>query len=232
MKEERVQELLDIVKNNYQAIATEFDLTRQKALWPEILKLASVVKAGDTVLDLACGNGRLLEAWQGIKIDYLGVDNSEKLISLARKNYPEYNFQVGDMLGLDKVTATDFKFIFCLAALQHIPSKKLRVQALRLMGDKLCSNGQIVVSNWNLWNNPKQRLKLILSYLKSLFGFNRFKWNDLIFPWKNSQGVIVSQRYYHAFTKTELKRLAQLAGLKVVSLYKDKYNFWLILTKE
>ncbi|PIX02803.1 SAM-dependent methyltransferase, partial [bacterium (Candidatus Gribaldobacteria) CG_4_8_14_3_um_filter_42_11] len=41
------------------------------------------VKDGDKVLDVGCGNGRLVKAFENKKISYLGVDNSEKLIKLA-----------------------------------------------------------------------------------------------------------------------------------------------------
>jgi len=54
---------------------------------------------------------------------------------------------------------------------------------------------------------------------------------DLLFDWKNSAGQAVSQRYYHAFTKRELKKISKQAGLKIERLYQDKYNYYAVLTK-
>ena len=54
---------------------------------------------------------------------------------------------------------------------------------------------------------------------------------DIIFDWKNSQGERVSQRYYHAFRKGELKAIFKKAGLKIEKLYKDKYNYYAVLKK-
>jgi len=234
MKTEKAQKLLELVRNNYQDIAGDFDATRKKEIWPEIRTFAEKVKSGDSILDLGCGNGRLLEALKGKDIKYLGVDNSSELISLAKNNYPAQKFIVGDILALKnnpEITEKSYDFIFCLAAIQHIPSQELRIQALRDMAFKLKDGGEIIISNWNLWANKKYRSRLIKNYFLRITGRNEFDFNDLVFPWKNSRGEEKSERYYHAFTINELKRLARLAGLKILVLKKDKYNLWLILKK-
>jgi 2-polyprenyl-3-methyl-5-hydroxy-6-metoxy-1,4-benzoquinol methylase len=234
MKTEKAQELLELVRNNYQDIAGDFDATRKKEIWPEIRKFAEKVKSGDSVLDLGCGNGRLLEALKGKEIKYLGVDNSSKLISLARENYPLQKFIVGDLLALDdinEITDGTYDFIFCLAALQHIPSQELKIKALKDIAAKLKIGGEIIISNWNLWANKKYRSQLIKNYFLRIVSRNEFDFNDLVFPWKNSRGEKKSNRYYHAFTKKELRKLTHLAGLEVLVLKKDKYNLWLTLKK-
>ena len=234
MKIEKTQKLLALVKHNYQDIAADFDATRKKEIWPEIRLFAEKVKSGDSILDLGCGNGRLLEALKEKEINYLGVDNSSELISLAKKNYPIQKFIVGDILSLNnnqEITNEGFDFIFCLAALQHIPGEELRVKALKDMATKLKIGGEMIISNWNLWANKKYRPQLIKNYLLKLIGQNEYDANDLIFPWKNSRGEEKTDRYYHTFTGNELKKLARLAGLNILSLKKDKYNLWLVLKK-
>jgi len=52
---------------------------------------------------------------------------------------------------------------------------------------------------------------------------------DVLFDWKNSRGEALSQRYYHAFTKPELRRIAKKAGLKIGDMYKDEKNYYLVL---
>lgn len=234
MKEEKAQELLELVKNNYQDIAADFDATRKKEIWPEIRIFADKVKVGDSVLDLGCGNGRLLEALKGKEIEYIGVDNSFGLIKLAQANYPAERFVVGDALALDNIDSLagrKYNFIFCLAVLQHIPSEELKVKALRLMADKLTDEGEIIISNWNLWEHKKYKGILIRRWFLGLFNHGGLAFNDLIFPWNDSRGEQKSRRYYHAFTVKELKRLALSAGLKISVLKKDKYNFWMVLKK-
>jgi len=231
MEEKKVQELLNLVKNNYQEIAVEFDMTRKKEIWPEIKEYAEKIKDGNSVLDLGCGNGRLIEALRDKKITYLGLDNSSALIKLAKINYPDKEFLVGDILSLENVSDNNFDFIFCLATLQHIPSRELRIKALEQMAVKLKDNGEIIISNWNLWGQKKYRPRLIKNYWLKILGKNKLGFNDLVFPWKNAQGETKSERYYHAYTKKELKKLARLAGLRILELKRDKYNFWIVLQK-
>src|SRR4030042_3054650 len=87
------QKLQVLVKRNYDEIAEDFNETRNKALWPELVKLASGVKDGDSVLDVGCGNGRILEAFKGKSIKYLGVDGSDRLVEIAKQNHPISNIQ-------------------------------------------------------------------------------------------------------------------------------------------
>jgi hypothetical protein len=54
---------------------------------------------------------------------------------------------------------------------------------------------------------------------------------DIIFDWKNNDGEIAGKRYYHAFRKRELKKIIKKAGLKTRRIYKDKYNYYAIITK-
>jgi 2-polyprenyl-3-methyl-5-hydroxy-6-metoxy-1,4-benzoquinol methylase len=183
-------------------------------------------------LDVGCGSGHLLAALADKEVEYLGVDSSTELIKLARQNYPTKNFLVGDILKLEKI-AGDFDYIFCLAVLPHLPGEKLRLQALRGMKDKLRVGGQIVISVWNLWRSapgrPDYRPRLFKSWFLSSIGQNDLDFGDLIFPWKNSRGEAVSDRYYHAFRRRELKNLVAKAGLNLVELKIDPFNYWLIL---
>lgn len=233
MKKEIADNLLNLVKRNYNEIAAEFDATRKKEIWPEIRNLVAEIKDNDKVLDVGCGNGRLLEALKGKKVSYLGVDNSVELIKIARQNYPNYKFIVGDILSLREITKDSFDYIFCVAVLPHIPSKKLQIQALEELRNRLNLGGRIILSVWNLWSRAaskeKYRRLIFKNGLLKLSGRNKLELGDLVFPWKNAQGVAVSDRYYHAFTKLELKDLAKKTGLSIQKIKKDKFNYWLVL---
>jgi SAM-dependent methyltransferase len=265
------QNLLNLVKNNYREIALDFNETRKKPLWPELIKLTGEVKNGDTVLDVGCGNGRLSSAFQGknikkpkafcmvgnlnsLTIEYLGVDNSEELINtcsprsqsreggnLIEKTTRAYKpqdvnninceFIIGDMLELNKIPKNNFNYIFSIAALHHIPGKNLQIKALDEMKKKLAPDGKIIFSVWDLWRNTKY-LKLIIKYaILKLVGRNKMDFGDILFDWKNSRGENISQRYYHAFTKNELKNIIKRAGLAVDKLYGDGKNYYVIAKK-
>jgi 2-polyprenyl-3-methyl-5-hydroxy-6-metoxy-1,4-benzoquinol methylase len=230
MDQKTTEKLLALVKRNYQEIAADFDATRRKELWPEMSRLAEEVKDNDYVLDAGCGNGRLLEAWPDKKINYLGFDNSFELIELAQRNYPGREFMVTDILSLDPVApGRKFDHIFCLAVLPHIPSRELRLETLEQLAQRLKPSGRLIISTWNLWGIKKYRGLIFKSYWHKIWRKRKLDFNDLIFPWKNVQGQEVSQRYYHVFTKRELRKLVLSTSLRILELKKDHYNYWLVL---
>ncbi len=86
MKQQLAQSILQQVKENYNCCALDFSQTRVFN-WPEISELADkYVKKGMKILDVGCGNGRILELLENRGIEYVGVDNSEGLIKEAGKS--------------------------------------------------------------------------------------------------------------------------------------------------
>lgn len=57
--------------------------------------LRFLIPAGSNILDLGCGTGRLLSELQP-KMG-VGIDISERMIEVARQNYPDYKFIQGDV---------------------------------------------------------------------------------------------------------------------------------------
>ena len=236
MKPETAQKLLNLVKDNYQAIAADFDKTRRKEAWPELQRFVALAAKGRKILDIGCGNGRLISTLNIAADDYQGIDNSDALLSIAKTRYPEYRFLSGDILDLDKIGSETYDSIFCLAVWPHIPSAVLRIKALENMKARLSSNGTIVISAWNLWSpawsGRHYRSLILKSWWQGLIGHQDLDFGDILFPWKDTQGTVVSQRYYHAFRSGELVRLASAAGFKIVGIKKDRFNYWLILNKK
>jgi 2-polyprenyl-3-methyl-5-hydroxy-6-metoxy-1,4-benzoquinol methylase len=230
MKEQQVEKLLKVVKDNYQEIAGDFDETRKKPIWPELLKRVSNVKDGDSILDVGCGNGRLLEALKDKKINYLGIDNSENLIALAQKNYPDNEFVVGNILDLEELKEK-YNLVISVAVLHHLPSFKLRQHALLQMLNATKDGGSVIFSVWRLWNNKKYRPLLLQNIWRKITGRYDLEISDLLFSWKNKDGQSVSQRYYHAFTKRELKKLIKAAGYNNFELITEQFNYWVIIKK-
>jgi tRNA (uracil-5-)-methyltransferase TRM9 len=223
MNQEDQNKLLKIVKNNYREIAGSFDLTRKKHVWPEMEKLLIGLNLEDSVLDIGCGNGRLLEVIKNQ--NYLGVDNSEELISLAKQNYPDNNFRVADILDLK--IENKYDLVISVAVLHHLPSEELRLKALAEMNK--VAKGKIYFSVWRMWNNQKYQPLLIKNIWLKITGRNKLEIGDLLFPWKNHQGDLISQRYYHAFTKGELRRLLSKAGLNNYQIITEAHNYWVLI---
>jgi hypothetical protein len=118
-----------------------------------------------------------------------------------------------------------------VAVLHHLPGDDLRLEALKQMKSKAKPGGAIILTVWNFWSQPKYRRLIGKYWLLKFLGKHQMDSGDIIFNWKNSQGVALAERYYHAFTKRELSRLAKQADLTIDKLYKDNYNYYLILKK-
>ncbi|MDA3802349.1 MAG: methyltransferase domain-containing protein [Patescibacteria group bacterium] len=231
MKNKNVKKLRKVVKDNYQEIAKDFNLTRKKYIWPELENLSKQVFDKSKVLDAGCGNGRLLEALKDKDIEYLGFDNSEELLKLARENYKDFSFKNLDIFNLEEIKDNYYDFIFLIAVIIHVPGKENRIKVIKELSKKLNKDGKIILSTWNILEGKKYRKIVFRNRIKNIFSFNGLEKNDLLFPWKNNQGEEISQRFYHAFSKSELLEIGKKSGLEMESCYKDKYNFWLILKK-
>jgi len=230
MNKDTQRELLKIVRKNYEDDARTFDETREKPIWPPLLELLKSVELEARVLDVGCGNGRLLKVLAERQIKYIGVDQSESLIKICQEKYPEYKFAVEDILNLGELPEYDFDYVFCVAVLHHLPGADLRLNALRQLKNKIKSGGKIILTVWNMWPQEKYRKMLIKFSLLKLVGKNKMDFGDVLFDWR-APGGLMSKRYYHIFYQRELVKLAKKAGLKIVKKFKDQFNYYFVLTK-
>jgi len=210
------KELIEKTKSDFNLIAESFSESRS-CLWPELEELKKYIIDGQRILDSGCGNGRLIELFKNRKVDYVGVDFSEKLIEMAKNKYGDY-FKVADILILP-FSDSYFDSIWSIAVIHHVPSKEMRLQALQELWRTLKKGGQIIMTCWNLYQ--PQYLKLLLKFtLRKVFKKSRLDFKDILVPWKDS-GI---ERYYHVFTKRELEKLFVESGFKVEELKFLKRN--------
>jgi SAM-dependent methyltransferase len=71
------------------------------------------------VVDLGCGAGRDYPAFDERGVDYLGVDASEGMLTVARERFPDAAFEAQDLCTLD-LPARSFDGAFANASLQHV----------------------------------------------------------------------------------------------------------------
>jgi len=228
MDQEYAKYLLDKTQADYNRIASHFSNTR-KYIWDDLKYFKKFAQDKDRILDLGCGNGRLLELFKNKDIEYIGIDNSKELIKIAKQKYPDANFQVGSALNLP-FKGNSFDKVFSIAVLHHIPSKKFRIQFLQEAKKVLKPNGLLILTVWNLWNKKCLRLHLKHIGLK-IVGKSKLDFKDIFYPWKSQQGKVLAQRYIHCFTKRELEGLFKKAGFQIKEigfLGKSKRNIYVI----
>ncbi|MDO8424812.1 MAG: class I SAM-dependent methyltransferase, partial [bacterium] len=199
--------LLRKTKEDYNLIAEDFSSTRQ-LIWPETRDLIDKYLAeGEKVLDLGCGNGRYFEYFKEKKVNYWGVDGSEKLIELAKKRYPGANFQIANALSLP-FPDNFFDKIFCIAVLHHIPSEELRERFFQEAKRVLKPGGILIITVWN-FRELKEFFLVSKAFISRVLGLSKLDFRDFWEPWGNK-----AKRYYHYFSQKELISLSQKANLK------------------
>ena len=171
------------------------------------------MRSGESVLDVGCGNARLLDALP-VGVQYTGCDTSERMITVAQNRQvlrlPNIQFVAGDILSLPFPSAS-FDYVFALAVLHHIPSVRLRQQAIAELTRVVKPGGHILITVWNLrsfyWMRRYWLWKLLFGLRPK--GYDR---GDCFVPWRRGVEKPLL-RYVHAFTGYELKSLLEQEGL-------------------
>jgi cyclopropane fatty-acyl-phospholipid synthase-like methyltransferase len=92
----------DLVKQGYNKAADTYASHRDQFESLKYLEIFSTfVKKGRTILDVGCGAGKPVDAYlieQGFAVN--GIDLSERMIELAKKNVPQAFYEVKDMTEL------------------------------------------------------------------------------------------------------------------------------------
>lgn len=216
MKLEYAKYLIEKTKDYFDKNVDSFSGSRNR-LWPEFEELKKYMKGGEKILDLGCGNGRLFELFKNRNVKYTGVDTSVEFIERAKEKYGDY-FVVADAFNLP-FPDNSFDSIWAIAFFHHIPSKHLRLKVFKEIKRVLKKDGKIIATCWNFYQLHYLRILLKFTFRK-LFGLSRLDFKDVLLSPKK----LKIQRYYHAFTKKELKKLFQKAEFKIEELRYLKRN--------
>ena len=146
--------------------------------------------------------------------NYTGVDNSEKLIKIAKEKYPKADFKVASALELP-FDNEEFDLIYSLAVLHHLPKDyhNIFVQEAKRV---LKKNGILILTIWNLQERKeKQDVKKISE-------------KEILIPWHGAE-----DHYFYVFDLEELKNLFKDFTIIEEGEIKIKKfsNYYLILKK-
>lgn len=211
MNEKTAQKILEKVTQDFDTISNDFDKTR-KSDWEEFHQFLNYIKDSDFLVDLGCGNGRFYNFIKKYrKIKYLGIDNSEKLLNHAQKQFKDAKFLKANILELPLENGkTDIAA--AIATLHHIPSKKFRKQTITEISRILKKNGYAIITVWNLFQ-PKYKKYIWQARLRHILSLGRYDSRDTFIPWAKT-GI---KRYYYAFTPKELRKLLEKSGFTIIS---------------
>lgn len=196
MEELKTLQYMDL-KSTYNKIAEDWHKDHQSDTWwvEGTDKFVSFLKTEDTILDAGCGGGTKSRYLISKGLRVVGVDFSEKLIEICKREVPEGKFIVLDM---GNISALDEKFdgIFAQASLLHIKKKEIK-DILRGLNEKLKSGGYLYIAVKEI------RAGQSSEEIKSE--------NDYGYEFK---------RFFSYFTMEELKN--DLTGLNMEICYEDR----------
>jgi trans-aconitate 2-methyltransferase len=119
------------------------------------------------VVDLGCGPGNstelLVQRWPRAQV--IGVDNSEAMLTRARKTLPQLRFVLSDLRTFRADKPSDV--LFANASLHWVPE---HAQVLPALLDTLAPNGSLALQMPDNWQEPSHRLmrELILRHVPDL----------------------------------------------------------------
>jgi len=236
MKQEVINKILYETEIGYNQIADKFSHTR-KNFWNDLAFIATYIKEEDKILDYGCGNGRLLEILKNKKINYVGVDISQKLIDIAKEKYhncEESFFKINSQASL-AFPDNFFNRVVSVAVFHHFPEKYAKVMARELYRVTK-TDGTIIITIWNLWQ--KKRSKDIFNFiaiLKKIFQIGEYRgfgFGDILVPFHDNQGGIFN-RYHRVYTKDSLVKIFLAVGFEIKKCFLlNEKNIILIARKK
>lgn len=222
----------------YASFAEDFDRTR--AGWPlGFSRILPHLAPAANVLDLGCGNGRLLaflmaQGWQG---RYVGLDSSGRLLAAAQERLDQRGWSAmpaDGMAGERSVPQADFieadlltpgwtrqiagfapDAIACLAVLHHIPGRAHRVRFLAQCAALLSAGAVLVVSTWQFMGSPRLRAR-VLPWKAAGLDEADLEPGDYLLSWGAGAA---GKRYCAYIEREELHALADEAGLTPAAIF-------------
>ncbi|MBI4080596.1 MAG: class I SAM-dependent methyltransferase [Candidatus Levybacteria bacterium] len=150
-----VQDYKEITKQSYDEHAEEFAsfaAAFRGKLKQWIASFADQLKANDQVLDVGCGAGRDAHYFIEHGLHVTGIDNSEKLIDLAKIKVPDGAFFVMDFEELP-LPKESFEGVWASASLVHVPRENLLPILKRIHA--LLKPGGVFFSSWRVGKGEK-----------------------------------------------------------------------------
>lgn len=218
--------LLALNRAFYQKYAGDFARTRRR--WPRgFARIVPHLRTASNVLDLGCGNGRLLallltQEWRG---GYLGIDASEQLLSEARAtahmhHFVQARFEQADLSDpgwpAQVGKSGSFDAIVALAVLHHIPGTANRAHFVTESARLLLPGGRLIISTWQFLSSRRLSNR-ILPWEAAGLRSTDVEPGDYLLSW--GQGA-AGQRYCAAIGESDLLGMAEKAGLASVELFR------------
>lgn len=188
---------MEDLKTTYNKIAKDWFKDHNIDTWwiPGTDKFISLLPKNAKVLDVGCGAGQKSQYMTQKGISVTGVDFSESMLELAKKNAPKANFVLSDARNLNEISEL-FDGVLAQAVLLHFP-KNETLYMLQTWKNKLKPQGYMYLAVKEV--QPGQKDENIL--VEKDYGYEY-------------------SRFFSYYTLEELK--THLTGLNMKIVYENK----------
>jgi cyclopropane fatty-acyl-phospholipid synthase-like methyltransferase len=134
------------LKDTYNKIAEDWSKDHYADTWwvEGTERFVSFLSPGSSVLDVGCGTGVKSKYLLGKGLRVTGVDFSEKMIEIARREVPQGLFEVVDIMDMGSLEKT-FDGILAQAVLLHIPKAQI-ISVIKGLKNKLTRGGYLYIA--------------------------------------------------------------------------------------
>ena len=157
-------------------------------------------RAGDTLLDLACGLGRTTLLLHEMGLRVRGVDQSPAFIGLAQRRFPYLDFQIGSYDEIHEADASFDHVLISFNGIDYAFPEQQRKTALAECVRVLKPGGTLIVSSHNIkslhWFSPYYnflRLGWKLRNCLRAFRDHGYILEDGVYAFYASAGYVIQQ---------------------------------------
>ncbi len=245
------------LKNStYNLIAKDYHLKRKKP-WKDfenfILHLKNkYYKFFGNTMDLGCANGRHFEILSTFSQKLIGIDNSNEFLKIATSRSKDLELTFRALKSTPQLILSDicylpirpksFHNVFSIATIHHIHTNLERNKFFSQIYNILKPGGYCCITLWRKFQK-KYRFYFIRDLIKRVFsnqyrikqkekGLNCF--GDKLVSWKISTNNKIYYRFYHFFSKNEVKKIIKgfaIREFKKLGGPNKKDNFFILAQK-
>lgn len=247
---------MTLKNSTYNLIAKDYHLKRKKP-WKDfenfILHLKNkYYKFFGNTIDLGCANGRHFEILSTFSEKLIGIDNSNEFLKIATSRLKNLELTFRALKSTPQLILSDicylpirpksFHNVFSIATIHHIHTNLERKKFFSQIYNILKPGGYCCITLWRKFQK-KYRFYFIRDLIKRVFsnqyrikqkekGLNYF--GDKLVSWKISTDNKIYYRFYHFFSKNEVKKI--IKGFKIREFKKlggpnKKDNFFILTQK-
>ncbi|MHA1986657.1 MAG: class I SAM-dependent methyltransferase [Promethearchaeota archaeon] len=241
----------------FNQIAKDYHSKRRKP-WKPLEFFLNYLKKKEYVLkgmslDLGCANGRNFKILGNYPRKLLGVDISLEFLKLAQndlKNNEKYQKSESNFIQLLladinylPIRKNSVQNIFSIATIHHVRHKSHRKKLVSQFNDILKDDGKLLITVWRKWQK-KYRGFFFIDGIKRFYSFKHKKqqeldglnqYGDKYIPWILSEESKIFKRFYHFFSKREIKNLLKkfdIKEFKIMGGPSNNDNFFILAEKK